>query len=64
MIWIKAIYLSIYLSIYLLETAHKEIGVRADVNCEDLSLSNPSDKKLAEERSSKPQSHPSYFVIT
>ena len=44
-----------------METAHKEIGVRADVNCEDLSLSNPSDKKLAEERSSKPQSHPSYF---
>ena len=45
----------------LLETTHKEIGVRADVNCEDRSLSNPSDKKLAEERSSKPKSCPSYF---
>ena len=45
----------------LLEATHKEIGVRADVNCEDRSLSNPSDKKLAEERSSKPKSHPSYF---
>ena len=45
----------------LLETTHKEIGVRADVNCEDRSLSNPSDKKLAEERSSKPKSCPLYF---
>ena len=45
----------------LLETTHKEIGVRADVNCEDRSLSNPSDKKLAEERSSEPKSCPSYF---
>ena len=45
----------------LLETTHKEIGVRADVNCEDRSLRNPSDKKLAEERSSKPKSHPSCF---
>ena len=45
----------------LLEATHKEIGVRADVNCEDRSLSNPSDKKLAEERSSNPKSHPSYF---
>ena len=42
----------------LLETTHKEIGVRADVNCEDRSLSNPSDKKLAEERSNKPKSQP------
>ena len=46
---------------FLLETTHKEIGVRADVNCEDRSLSNPSDKKLAEERSSKPKSCPLYF---
>ena len=45
----------------LLEATHKEIGVRADVNCEDRSLSNPSGKKLAEERSSNPKSHPSYF---
>ena len=45
----------------LLETTHKEIGVRADVNCEDRSLSNPSDKKLGEERSSEPKSCPSYF---
>ncbi|CAH3186124.1 unnamed protein product [Porites evermanni] len=45
----------------LLEATHKEIGVKADVNCEDRSLSNPSDKKLAEKRSSKPKSHPSYF---
>ena len=46
----------------LLETTRKEIGVRADVNCEDRSLGNPSDKKLAEERSpSTPSSHPSYF---
>ena len=45
----------------LLEATHKEIGVRADVNCEDRSLFNPSDKKLAEERSSNPKSHPSYF---
>ena len=47
----------------LLEATHKEIGVRADVNCEDRSLSNPSDKKLAEKRSSMPKSHPSYFEI-
>ena len=45
----------------LLETAHEEIGVRADVNCEDRSLRNPSNKKLSEERSSKPKSHSSYF---
>ena len=45
----------------LLETTHKEIGVRADVNCEDRSLSNPSDKKLADERSSKPKSRLSYL---
>ena len=46
----------------LLEATHKVIGVRADVNCEDRSLRNPSDKKLAEERSpSKPRCHPSYF---
>ena len=42
----------------LLETTHRAIGVRADVNCEDGSLSNPSDKKLAGERSSKPKSQP------
>ncbi|CAH3184234.1 unnamed protein product [Porites lobata] len=46
----------------LLEATHKEIGARADVNCEDRSLRNPSDKKLPEERSPrKPRSHPSYF---
>ena len=45
----------------LLETAHEEIGVRADVNCEDRSLRNQSDKKLAKERFSKPRSHSSYF---
>ena len=45
----------------LLETVHKEIGVRADVNCEDRSLRNPNDKKLAEERSIKAKSHPSCF---
>ena len=45
----------------LLETTRKEIGVRADVNCEDRSLGNASDKKLAEERFSKPRSHSSYF---
>ena len=45
----------------LLETAHKTIGVRADVDCEDRSLRNRSDKKLAGERSSKPRSHSSYF---
>ena len=45
----------------LLETAHEKIGVRADVNCEDRSLRNPSDKKLAEKRSSKPTSHSSSF---
>ena len=45
----------------LLETTRKEIGVRADVNCEDRSLGNPSDKKLAEERSSNPRSHSSSF---
>ena len=45
----------------LLETVHEEIGVRADVNCEDRSLRNPSDKKLSEERSSKPTSHSLYF---
>ena len=45
----------------LLETTHKEVGVRADVNCEDRSLSNPSYKKLAEERSSKPRSYSSSF---
>ena len=45
----------------LLDTARKEIGVRTDVNCEDRSLRNPGDKKLAEERSSKPRSHFSCF---
>ena len=45
----------------LLETTRKEIGVRADVNCEDRSLKTPSDKKLAEERSSNPRSHSSCF---
>ena len=45
----------------LLETTRKEIGVRADVNCEDRSLGNPSDKKLAEERSSKTRSYSSSF---
>ncbi|CAH3163692.1 unnamed protein product, partial [Porites evermanni] len=45
----------------LLETAHEEIGVRADVNCEDCVLRNPSVKKLSEKRSNKPTSHSSYF---
>ena len=45
----------------LLETAREEIGVRADVNCEDRSLSKPRDKKLAEERSSKTRSYSSSF---
>ena len=45
----------------LLETTRKEIGARADVNCEDRSLKNPSDKKLAEERSRHPRSHSSNF---
>ena len=46
----------------LLESTCEEIGVRADVNCEDRSLGNPSDKKLAEERSPrKPRSHSSCF---
>ncbi|KAM7437204.1 hypothetical protein ABFA07_013121 [Porites harrisoni] len=45
----------------LLETTRTEIGVRADVNCEDRSLKNPSDTKLAEERSSKPRSLSSCF---
>ena len=46
----------------LLESTYEEIGVRADVNCEDRSLGNPSDKKLAEERSPrKPRSHSSCF---
>ena len=45
----------------LLETAHEEIDVRAHVNCEDRSLRKPSDKKLAEEGSSKPRSHSSHF---
>ena len=35
--------------------------MRADVNCEDRSLRNPSDKKVAEKRSSKPRSHSSSF---
>ena len=45
----------------LLESAYEEMGVRADVNCEDRSLRNPSDKMVAEERSSKPRSHSSFF---
>ena len=45
----------------LLETTHKEIGVRADVNCEDRSLKNPSDKKLVEERSGNAGSQSSCF---
>ena len=45
----------------LLETTRKEIGVRADVNCEDRSLKNPSDEKLAEERSGNPASQSSFF---
>ena len=48
----------------LLESAHEQIGVRADVNCEDRSLRNPNDKRLAEERSSKPRSHSSCFETT
>ena len=43
----------------LLESTYEEIGVRADVNCEDRSLGNPNDKELAEERSFKLKSHPS-----
>ena len=45
----------------LLESTYEEIGVRADVNCEDRSLSKPRDKKSAEERSSKPRSYSSSF---
>ena len=45
----------------LLETTRKEIGVRADVNCEDRSLGNPSDKKIVEESSSNPKSLSSCF---
>ena len=45
----------------LLETTHEEIGVRADVNCEDRSLRNTNNKELAEERSMKPKSHPACF---
>ena len=45
----------------LLETSRKEIGVRADVNCEDRSLRSPNDKTLAEEKSSEPRSHFSCF---
>ena len=45
----------------LLAIAWKEIDVRAYVNCEDPSLRNPSDELVAEERSSKPKSDPSYF---
>ena len=45
----------------LLETTRKEIGVRADVNCEDRSLKNPSDEKLPEERSGSPASQSSFF---
>ena len=45
----------------LLETVHEKIGVRTDVNCEDRSLRNQSDKKFVEERSSKPRSHSSSF---
>ena len=45
----------------LLEATRKERGARADVNCEDRSLQNPSDKKLAEEISRNPRSHSSCF---
>ena len=45
----------------LLETTRKEIGVRADVDCEDRSLRSPKDKTLAEEKSSEPRSHFSCF---
>ena len=45
----------------LLETVHEKIGARVDVNSEDRSLRNRSDKKLAEERSSKPRFHSSSF---
>ena len=45
----------------LLESTYEEISVRADVNCEDRSLSKPRDKKLAEERSSKTRSYSSFF---
>ena len=45
----------------LLESTYEEIGVRADVSCEDRSLSKPRDKKSAEERSSKPRSYSSSF---
>ena len=43
----------------LLESTYEEIGVRADVNCEDRSLGNPNDKELTEDRSFKLKSHPS-----
>ena len=43
----------------LLETALEKIGVRADVNCEDRSLRNPSDNRSGEIRCVKPRSHSS-----
>ncbi|CAH3177379.1 unnamed protein product [Porites lobata] len=48
----------------LLETTREEIGLKADVNCEDRSLRNPSDKQLADERSSEPRSNSSSFEET
>ena len=45
----------------LLETSHEEIGVRADVNCEDRSLPNPKDEKVAKERSRKTEPHCSHL---
>ncbi|XP_073229373.1 uncharacterized protein [Porites lutea] len=48
----------------LLETTHEEIGLKADVNCEDRSLRNPRDKQLAEERSSEPRPNSSSFEET
>ena len=43
----------------LLETTQEKIGVNDDVYCEDRSLRNPRDEQRAEERVTRPRSHPS-----
>ena len=45
----------------LLETTQEKIGVKDDVYCEDRSLRNPRDEQPAEERVTRPRSHPSNF---
>ena len=47
----------------LLEVAYEKLGVRAGVTCEDRSLRNPRDEKVAVERSGRPKSPSLLFEL-